>query len=266
MRDSQPVHATAIIAEDEAHLARFLAERLNALWPELEIVGMASNGPEAQELLEAHHPDVAFLDIRMPGLSGLDVARDAGNAAVVFVTAYDQYAVSAFERAALDYLLKPVTDERLEATLARVKERLALRRSAQRAPAPELVQALALLREHLPVAPAEPGRERLAWIRAAVGQQVRLIPVEEVAYFEANDKYTSVFTADAEALIRTPLRELLRQLDPERFCQIHRGTIVNLSHVVSASRDLAGRVRLHLRSRPAPLPVSRAFAHRFRQM
>jgi DNA-binding LytR/AlgR family response regulator len=261
MDDARP---TAIVADDEPRLAQFLVERLHALWPGLEIAGVAGNGPEALALIDAESPDIAFLDIRMPGLTGIEVARAAGrDVHVVFVTAYDHYAVEAFERDAVDYLLKPVGDERLADTVARLKARL-----ASGAPAPELAQALATLARLAPgLAPgsAAPGA-RLAWVRASAGAQVRLIPVDDVCYFQANDKYTSVFTSEGEALIRTPLKELLAQLDPDRFWQVHRGTIVNLAHVVSTTRDLAGRVSIVLRTRPEKVAVSRAFAHRLRQM
>jgi len=258
---------TAIIADDEPHLARYLRERLALAWPELEIAGVAANGPEAKALIESEAPDVAFLDIRMPGLSGLDVARDLSGIDVVFVTAYDEYAVAAFERAAVDYLLKPVTDERLAATVERLRERRRARgQNAQAGSSPELAQALAILREHLPALAGGAAPARLAWVRAAVGANVRLIAVADICYFEANDKYTSVFTAEGEALIRTPLKELVAQLDAERFWQIHRGTIVNVEHIETTSRDLAGRVRVKLRTRPETLAVSRAFAHRFKQM
>ncbi len=259
---------TAVVAEDEPHLAQFLVGRLAVHWPELDVVGWRATVSRPVDLVRAHQPDVAFLDIRMPGMTGLEVAQDLAGVDIVFVTAFDQYAVSAFERAAVDYLLKPVSDERLSATVQRLSARLAERQRAERPePAPEVLQALALLRDHLPqLGTAARAADRLAWIRAAVGQQVRLIPVEEVAYFEANDKYTSVFTAQGEALIRTPLKELLAQLDPDRFWQIHRGTIVNLAHVTSTSRDIAGRVKVNLRAPQIALPVSRAFVHRFRQM
>lgn len=262
----RPGRPTAIIAEDEPHLARFLVERLQACWPELDIRGVAGNGIEARDLLETERPQVAFLDIRMPGMSGLDVARTLDGIDVVFVTAYDEYAVQAFERAAVDYVLKPVTDERLAATVERLKDRLLLRQRAEARPvSPQLLEALAALREHLGEgSPAR--RERLAWIRAAVGAQIRMIPVEDVVYFEANDKYTSVYTAEGEALIRTPLKELLAQLDPDRFWQIHRGTIVNVAEIAGATRDVTGRVKVNLKGRPEKLAVSRAFAHRFRQM
>lgn len=253
---------TAIIADDEPNLARYLSERLAVVWPELEIAGVAANGPEAKALIASEAPDIAFLDIRMPGISGLDVARDLEGVHVVFVTAYDEYALAAFDRAAVDYLLKPVSDERLAETVRRLKEHL--REPPRTGAAPEIVQALAMLREHLGT--ATPAGERLAWIRAAIGAQVRLIAVEDVCYFEANDKYTSVFTADAEALIRTSLKELLQQLDGEKFWQIHRGTIVNVAHVATTLRDITGRVKVKLKERPETLAVSRAYAHRFRQM
>ena len=254
---------TAVIADDEPNLSRYLRERLAVVWPELVIAGVAANGPEAKALIAAEAPDIAFLDIRMPGLTGLDVARDLTGVHVVFVTAHDEYALAAFDRAAVDYLLKPVSDERLTEAVRRLKERLA--EEAPKQPAPDVAQALALLREHLG-GPAAAGGERLAWIRAAVGEQVRLIAVDDVCYFESNDKYTSVFTAEGEALIRTSLRELAQQLDGERFWQIHRGTIVNVAHIATTIRDLTGRVKVKLKQRPETLAVSRAYAHLFRQM
>jgi DNA-binding LytR/AlgR family response regulator len=253
---------TAIIADDEPRLAQYLRDRLAALWPDLAIAGVAANGPEAQALLAAEDPDVAFLDIRMPGLTGLEVARGAGaDVHLVFVTAYDQYAIDAFERAAADYLLKPVSDERLSQTIERLK-----RRSGHDDAPPDLRSALAVLAQLAPQLGAAAAGERLAWIRASVGPQVRLIAVDDVCYFQANDKYTSVFTKDGEALIRTPLRELADGLDPARFWQVHRGTIVNLAHVAATHRDLTGRLSLTLKTRPEMVAVSRAFAHRFKQM
>ena len=196
-------------------------------------------------------------------MTGLEVARRAAEGVhVVFVTAFDQYAVEAFERAAVDFLLKPVTDDRLAQTVRRLRERL------RNPPAGEdLKQALDALSRVLPaLGGVTPARSRLAWIRASVGNQVRLIAVDEVCYFQANDKYTSVFTSDGESLIRTSLKELAEQLDPDRFWQIHRGTIVNVAHVAATTRDLSGRIQVKLKSRPETLAVSRAFAHRFRQM
>jgi DNA-binding LytR/AlgR family response regulator len=254
----------ALIADDEPHLAAYLRERLAAVWPELDVVGVAGDGPEALRLIDEHDPDVLFLDIRMPGLTGLEVARRAAAGVhVVFVTAYDEYAVTAFEREAVDYLLKPVSDERLRETVCRLQTRVRSASSPQ-----GLAAALETLGRMLPsLAGSAPGApERLAWIRAAIGNQVRLIAVEEVCYFKANDKYTSVFTRDGEALIRTSLKELAEQLDPARFWQIHRGTIVNLAHVATTTRELSGRIQVRLKSRPETLAVSRAFAHRLRQM
>jgi len=246
---------TAIIADDEPRLAEYLKERLAVLWPELVIAGVAANGPEAQALLEAEAPDIAFLDIRMPGLSGLDVARGASrDVRIVFVTAYDQYALAAFERAAVDYLLKPVSDERLAETVARLKAQAA-------PPSGDIGAVLAAIAQLAPGGP-----QKLAWIRASRGSEVQLIDVEDVCYFQANDKYTSVFTADGESLIRTPLKELAGQLDPQRFWQVHRGTIVNVKHIATTTRDLTGRITLRLKRRPEPLAVSRAYMHLFKQM
>ncbi|HXX85355.1 MAG TPA: LytTR family DNA-binding domain-containing protein [Casimicrobiaceae bacterium] len=262
MRDPTSHVPSALIAEDEPNLAAYLRERLAAAWPELNVVGVAGDGPEALRLIEEHDPDVLFLDIRMPGLNGLEVARRAAEGVqVVFVTAYDQYAVQAFEQEAVDYLLKPVTDERLAQTVRRVRERLRTPPAGN-----DVKRALDALARVLPSLSGRASPGRLAWIRASVGNQIRLIAIEEICYFQANDKYTSVFTVEGEALIRTSLKELAEQLDPDRFWQIHRGTIVNLAAVASTTRDLAGRMQLRLKGRPETLAVSRAFAHRFRQM
>jgi DNA-binding LytR/AlgR family response regulator len=259
MTTSPARRPTAIIADDEPRLGGFLAERLAALWPDLCIAGIAENGPQAEALIRDEAPDIAFLDIRMPGLTGLDVARrTAGETHIVFVTAFDQYAIDAFERAAVDYLLKPVSDARLAETVERLKARLA-------GPRADDVQAALAVLARLTGGSGE-SRERLAWIRALVADQVRLISVDDVCYFQSNDKYTSVFTADGEALIRTPLKELGDGLDPARFWQVHRGTIVNLAHVEATDRDYSGRVTLTLRTRPERIAVSRAYAHRFKQM
>jgi len=259
MSSVAPRRPTAIVADDEPRLAHFLAERLCALWPELCIVGVAENGAAAEALIRGEAPDVAFLDIRMPGLTGLEVARRASREThIVFVTAFDQYAIDAFEQAAVDYVLKPVSDARLVETVERLKARLAAPR------ADDVQAALAVLARLAGGSTGAP--ERLAWIRACIGDQVRLISVDDVCYFQSNDKYTSVFTADAEALIRTPLKELSDALDPARFWQVHRGTIVNVAQVRTTDRDLSGRVTLALKARPERIAVSRAYAHRFKQM
>jgi len=258
----------ALIAEDEPLLAASLKAALETAWPELEVIAIAPNGLEAVRLIEAEKPDVAFLDIRMPGLTGLEVAaeladrldEDSPVPKLVFVTAYDEFAVKAFELAAVDYLLKPVSAQRLGATVERLKTALA---ATSRAAGDELALLVQKLQK---VVGAEPqaGGEPLKIIRAAVGNTVRMVPVEEVCYFQAADKYTSVVTRESEMLIRTPLKELLAQLEPARFRQIHRGTIVNLAEVASATRDVAGRLSVRLKHRKESLPVSRVFADQFR--
>ncbi len=250
----------AIIAEDEALLAEHLRSRLAALWPQLEVVGIAANGIEAKTMIEGLRPDVAFLDIRMPGLTGLEVAQalseDARRACqVVFVTAYDEFAVQAFEREAVDYLLKPVGDDRLRAAVER------LQRAPAVASAPRDADLLRRLQTLLPKAV-----EHLRWVRASVGNEVRMVAVDEISYFQATDKYTAVFTRDAELLIRTPIKDLLEQLDPEQFWQVHRGTVANSKQIVSARHDTLGRVSLKLRDRTESVAVSRGHAHLFRQM
>lgn len=249
---------TAIIADDEQHLANYLRDRLGALWPELSIAGIAKNGLEAMRLIDDEGPAIVFLDIRMPGLTGLEVAsRLDAKTHVVFVTAFDQYAVEAFDRQAADYLLKPVTDERLSRTIARLKEKIA------NAEAPGSVAGI--LKQLAHVLPA-PKNAYLRWIRASVGESVRQIPVEDVLYLQAQDKYVSVYTRDGESLIRTPLSELSGQLDPDEFWQIHRSTIININRVVSTQRDVMGRTLVKLRDCKAELPVSRAYTHLFKQM
>jgi DNA-binding LytR/AlgR family response regulator len=249
----------ALIADDEANLAQHLAARLAAQWPELEILPLAANGLEALRALDDDNPEVAFLDIRMPGLTGLEVARRAdARTHVVFVTAFDQYAVEAFESEAVDYILKPVTDERLAACVGRLKRKLA---AAE--PPPALAAVLAQLARALP---GSPGGGRLRWIRALAGEEVRQIPVDDVLYFRAADKYTCVITRAGESLIRTPLMELAQQLDPEVFWQVHRGTVVNMNEVAATRRDLGGRVFVKLRDGKTELAVSRAYAPRFKQM
>jgi DNA-binding LytR/AlgR family response regulator len=250
------VNARALIAEDEAHVAVDLRARLAALWPELEIIGIAPNGPDALARLQAEKPAIAFLDIKMPGLSGLEVVAQLEHPCLlVFVTAYDQFAVEAFERAAVDYLVKPVSDERLARTVAR------LRRAIQASAPPDLARLVANLQAAL----GAPGG-RMKWIKASLGEKLRVVAVDDVCYFRSTDKYTTVVTRDAELLIRTPIKELLQSLDPERFWQIHRATIVNVAQVTSAAPDGRGHLQLKLRDRPELLAVSRSFAHLFKQM
>lgn len=244
----------AIIADDEQHLADDLQRRLAKLWPELEIVAVLHDGVAAEQALSELKPDIAFLDIRMPGQSGLDAARAAANdCRVVFVTAFDDHAVQAFEQAAADYLLKPVSDERLQRCVERLQQRGMFTPDAMLA---RLQQLLA----------AQSKAEPLRWLRIQVGQSVRMVAVEEVCYFQSADKYTTVLTRNAELLLRTPLKDLLAQLDPDQFWQVHRGTLVNVKQIVSAHHDLLGKVSLKLRDRPEKIAVSRSYAHLFRQM
>jgi len=245
---------TALIAEDESMLRAQLKARLAEAWPELEIVAEAGNGEEALQSAEEMRPDIAFLDIRMPVCSGLDVAREIGAGChVVFVTAYDEYAVAAFDEGAVDYILKPPTPERIAKVVSRLKARLAA------APL-DLTALLAKL------APRDGGNGPLKWIRASLGNSMRMIAVDDVLYFQAGDKYTRVITADGEALIRKPIKELFDALDPEAFWQIHRGTIVNLRAIARVDRDWRGEPVIVLRVRDEKLAVSRTFAHRFKSM
>jgi DNA-binding LytR/AlgR family response regulator len=271
---SQNQTIRALIAEDEPLLAQALGDSLQRLWPQLELAGVAVNGIDAVAQTLERQPQVLFFDIKMPGQSGLDAARElaeewpAGQAfpLLVFVTAYDNYAVQAFEQAAVDYVLKPVNDARLQTTIARLQARL---QAPPMAAADTMLECLLQqLRSLTPAALQAPATvpDRLLVIRAAVGNQVRLIPIEEVIYFEATDKYTNVVTSDSQSLIRTSLKELLPQLDPQQFWQIHRSTIVRIGAVQSAQRDTAGKLSLCLQQRPEKLAVSRLFAHLFKQM
>lgn len=253
----------AVIAEDEQLLREELLARLEDAWPELEISAVCDDGGTALEAIAAHKPEVAFLDIRMPGLTGLEVAAAAAEASpatqVVFVTAYNQYALDAFDRGAVDYLLKPIVPERLAETVRRVKARIA-EGPGDRA---GLDAILEQLRTRLP---AESKAPPLQWITASVGRESRLIQVEDVAYFKADDKYTVVATAEGEALIRKPIRELLDVLDPAVFKQIHRSTIVNMKAVQSVTRDDSGRGTVRVKNRPETLPVSLPYMTLFRNM
>lgn len=258
----------ALVAEDEPILAYALLQTLQRLWPELQIGAVVQNGVAVVQEALAQRPDVLFLDIKMPGKTGLEAAQELAEdwpndtpfPLVVFVTAYDEFALQAFEQAAADYVLKPISDERLSKTIARLKARL--ERHQERAG--ELERIVGQLRALVPATPSP--AEHLTIIRAAVGNQIRMIPVAEVLYFEATDKYVNVVTADSESLIRTSLKELLPQLDSNQFWQIHRGTVVNVNCIHAAVRDEAGKLSLKLRGRPESLAVSRVFAHLFKQM
>ena len=248
---------TAVIADDEPLLRAQLKARLGKLWPELAIVHEMADGRDVDQVLAAHAPRLFFLDIHMPGVNGLEAARAIGKRAhVVFVTAFDQYAVEAFEQGAIDYVLKPFNEDRLAATVERLKERLA---GAAPPPMEELLERLA---GRLSPRPAE----HLKWIKASLGQSVRLIPVEEVLFFQSDEKYTRVVTCDAEALIRKPIKELLDELDPDKFWQVHRATIVNVEAIASVRRGLKDQAEIALKGHRETLLVSRNFTHLFKQM
>ena len=251
---------TCVIAEDEPLLRQALLDQLAQAWPQLQVVAACEDGASALEALAEQQPHVAFLDIRMPGLSGLDVAAAAAQVSprtqIVFVTAYDQYAVDAFERGAIDYLLKPISAERLAATVQRLQSRVET---------PD-ADALAALLERLGQQMPRDAIEPLTWLTASAGRETRLILVDEVAYFRADNKYTTVVTADGEALLRTPIRELLARLDPAMFRQIHRSTIVNLKAIAGIVRDDGGRGPVRLTSRPETLTVSAPYMALFRHM
>jgi DNA-binding LytR/AlgR family response regulator len=250
----------AVIADDEKELRTYLKSILAETWPDLVISGEAENGPEALELVEAKRPQVVFLDIRMPGLSGLDVAQKIAEVCrVVFVTAYDQYAVEAFEREAVDYLLKPVSKERLMQTVQRLKRQLDLSIDPPAGLAKFVQQVLSNLKAKKP-------SDFLQWIRVQIQDSVRIIPVAEVDYFQAKDKYTLVITKEGELLIRKSIKELVSELDPNLFWQIHRSIIVNMSKVEQVSRSFTGRGVLRLKERSELLTVSRSFLHLFKQM
>jgi DNA-binding LytR/AlgR family response regulator len=255
---------TALIADDEPLLREHLAAHLARQWPELALVAPARNGREAVELFEQMRPDVVFLDVHMPGCSGVDAARAIGPLAhIVFVTAFEQYAVQAFEQGAIDYVVKPLDEARLAATVARLKERLA-DRAARQGDNAQLDAALEQLARRLSRHPAT--LPRLQWIRASVGSTVKLIPVEQIAYLRSDGKYTLVVWDGGEALIRKPIRELIDELDPEQFAQVHRSVIVNLKQVAQVIRGANETAEVHLRGRTVTLPVSRSYLHLFRQM
>jgi DNA-binding LytR/AlgR family response regulator len=255
------VKARALIADDEPLMREQLRARLAEAWPELDIVAEARDGAEAVELAAAQRPDVVFLDIRMPGMTGIEAAREIATLEhipeIVFVTAYDEYAIDAFEQGVIDYVLKPAERERLLVTAKRLRARLG-------APAVQthaaLQQALVRLAEKL-----EPP-SRLKWIQASVGSQIQMIPVDEILFFISDEKYTRVQTAQQEALIRKPIKDLVAELDPAQFWQIHRSTLINMRAIAGISRDERGRQLVSIKGRPEKLEVSRSYAHLFKGM
>ncbi|MBV8656259.1 MAG: response regulator transcription factor [Burkholderiales bacterium] len=248
----------AIIAEDEDLPRSELRRLLHEIWPELEIIAECEHGTDALETIQREKPDIAFLDIRMPGLSGLDVAEAAkGHCHVVFTTAYDAHALQAFNAGAVDYLLKPVSVQRLTEAVARLRDRIVQQ------PAPDLNALFAELDKRLrPVADAE----RLRWISASVGDTIKLFAVDQILFFESDEKYTRLVSADDEAHIRKPLKELMAGLDAEQFWQIHRGVVVRADAIARAKRDELGRITVELRDCNETLKVSQAYAWRFRAM
>ena len=262
-----PARPTALIADDEPVLREALASQLAKIWPELEVIAQARNGREAVELFEARRPDVCFLDVHMPGLSGVEAAhRIGGRAHLVFVTAYDQYAVQAFAQGALDYLVKPVEPMRLAETVARLKGRL---EAAQ--PASNTASLLERLAAQLAWLQHEPHPTPLRWIPAQAGSSLRLIPVEDIDYLRSDTKYTRVaWRGDrgepVEALVRTPLKELVSRLDPAQFAQIHRSVVVNLRAIDRVTRGNNETAEVHLKGRDDVLPVSRSYVHLFHEL
>ena len=247
----------SILADDERLMREQLRARLAEAWPELQIVGEAKNGNEAVQLVADERPDLAFLDIQMPGLTGIEAARAIGTAChIVFVTAFSEFAVDAFDEGAVDYVLKPAETERLQRTVLRLQERIASQ-----------PRDLAGLLESLSARLGGGGRPaHLQWIQASMGQQLRLIPVADVLFFTSDEKYTRVQTETFEALIRKPIKELVDELDPAQFWQIHRATIVNIRAVAGVVRDLRGRQLVQLRNFPEKLEISRNYTQLFKQM
>jgi DNA-binding LytR/AlgR family response regulator len=257
---------TAVIAEDEPILRAQLKAKLTKLWPELKILADVGDGEAALEAIVDMKPRLAFLDIQMPELTGVEVAKSlAANrdikCHVVFVTAYDQYAVEAFDTGAIDYILKPYSDERLSTAITRLKERLGAGSEPGAAP----TQDLEALVRHIS-AKLNPGNERLKWIKANIGANLRLIPVEDVLFFQSDEKYTLVATKEFDALIKTPLKEILDGLDTEKFWQIHRSTVVNAAAIDAVTRDFRGQATVKVKGRKENLTVSRPFSHLFKQM
>ncbi len=283
--DDDAPRVTAILADDERLMREQLRARLSEAWPELAFVAEAKNGAEAVQLVGEHDPDFAFLDIRMPGMTGIEAAREIlarpdNRCRIVFITAYDQYAVEAFEQGAIDYVLKPADRDRLAKTVERLKKLSPIGgrdKPTEAEPDDSLDRpgVLALL-ERLADRLDEPGaatgaalgssRQRLQWIQASVGQSLRLIPVDDVLFFQSDEKYTRVQTAQFEALIKKPIKELIDELDPERFWQIHRSTLVNAQAIASVTRDFRGRQIVTVNGHAQKLEVSRTYTHLFKQM
>ena len=250
----------AVIADDEKQLRISLKAKLSKLWPGLIICGEAKNGLEAIELIKKTSPDIAFLDIRMPGLSGIEVAkRITGTCRIVFITAYDQYAIEAFENEALDYILKPVSKKRIEKTVTRLKKQIVLPPGSLLGTSEAVERVIESLRDKI-----LPGY--LQWIKTQHGDGIRLVPVDEVYYFKASDKYTMVITKEKESLIKKGIKELAEELDPNKFWRIHRGTIVNVSCITKTSRSLTGRSLVKIKDRPEVLTVSRTYTYLLKQM
>ena len=269
----------ALIADDERLMREQLSARLREVWPELEIVAEAKNGLEAVTLTAQQHPDLVFLDIRMPGMNGVDAARqiaqlptgdEAGDGwsgcEIVFITAYDQYAVEAFEQGVVDYVLKPAERERLALAVARIRKRLAQREVSRQPSSTGSAEMQQLLRKLAAQIDPDAGMSKLKWIQASVGQQIQMIPVEDVLFFISDEKYTRVQTATLEALIRKPIRELVDELDMNLFWQIHRSTLVNTKAIAGVSRDLRGRQLVSVKGHPEKLEVSRSFSGVFKGM
>jgi DNA-binding LytR/AlgR family response regulator len=250
---------SAVVVDDERLMREQIIDRLKEAWPELLIVGEAGNGREAIAMVQSLQPDIVFLDISMPGMDGIETAQAlAGRAHVVFVTAHDQYAISAFEHGAVDYLLKPAEPERVALTCQRLRERL------KQSPDP-MSEVLAQLSQRLGSGGLKP-REYMRWVQASVGANIRMIPTSEILFFRAEDKYTLVKTRGFEALIRKPIKELIEELDPDEFWQIHRSTVVRVDAVEQVSRDFRGHQIVHVKGSDQKLEVSRTFYHLFKQM
>jgi DNA-binding LytR/AlgR family response regulator len=266
-----PTNPTVLVAEDEPLMRERLLELLPQAWPEARVVLVAENGNDAWDGFLEHEPEVVFLDIRMPGLSGLEVAERIGTMAqVVFVTAYDQYAVDAFDAGAVDYLLKPVQPDRLDKAVARLRAKLAGSAPLGTTPAPAAQDGgtgadMGELLRHLKAALPGMRQEKSRWIKASVGRQVRVIDVDEVLFFQSDTRYTRIVLRDYEALVRTPLKDLLGTLDPDRFWQIHRATVVNVNAIAAAERIDAERMQVLVKGSSEKLAVSRTFAHLFRE-